>query len=319
MLLLLVPWLVCFGHYGRASGRVGWRRGPIDVTREQKNPAVPRSVIRDGPVANPKDRSWRFWLIPCLNCSYAAALLYEKSMSDFLLVHGGSHGAWCWEGVIRELNRLGNEGHALDLPGGGHDSTPRASITFNSYVVAVNSFVHEKDLQDLVLVGHSLAGIILPDVVAANRERVREVVFIAAYVLDRGERAIDVVASDRTPEYYRLAEASPEHSLMLAYHTARQRFFSDLSDAAARTAYAKLTPQPLAPYLEPARHGARSISSISRYIICRNDQNLPFDVCLRFAVKLGWVIQDIKAGHDVMLSKPKELVALLTQGIAEPG
>ena len=240
-------------------------------------------------------------------------------MCDFLLIHGGSHGAWCWEGVIRELTRLGHEGHALDLPGGGDDSTPRGSVSFNSYVAAVNAFIDTVDLHDFVLVGHSLAGILSPDVVAANRDRVREVVLIAAYVLDKGERAIDLVAPARIPEYYRLAEASPEHSLMLGYHTARQRFFSDLSDAAAGAAYAKLTPQPFAPYLEPARHGARSIGSISRYIICRNDQNLPLDVCLRFAKKLGGVIQEIEAGHDVMLSKPTELSALLTRGIAEPG
>jgi pimeloyl-ACP methyl ester carboxylesterase len=240
-------------------------------------------------------------------------------MSDFLLIHGGSHGAWCWEGVIRELNRLGYAGHALDLPGAGDDPTPRASVTFNSYIAAVNAFIDTKDLHDFVLVGHSLAGILLPDIVAANTDRVREVVFIAAYVLDQGERAIDLVAPTRIPGYYRIAEASSEHALMLGYQTARQRFFSDLSDAAARTAYAKLTPQPLAAYLEPAQYEARSISSISRYIICRNDQNFPVDVCLRFAEKLGGMVQEIEAGHDVMLSKPTELVALLTKGTAEQG
>lgn len=238
----------------------------------------------------------------------------EEFMNEFLLIHGGSHGAWCWESVIRELAHLGYKSHALDLPGGGDDSTPRASVTFNSYVSAVTEFIDTEDLQNFVLVGHSLAGIILPDIVAANIERVREVVLIASYVLDRGERAIDLIASSRVPEYFRLAEASSEYSLMLDYDAARQRFFSDLSDASARAAYSKLTPQPFAPYLEPARHEARSISSISRYIICRNDQNLTFDMCRRFAGKLGGVIEEIDAGHDVMLSKPRELSALLTKG-----
>jgi|WetSurMetagenome_2_1015567.scaffolds.fasta_scaffold02998_9 pimeloyl-ACP methyl ester carboxylesterase len=238
----------------------------------------------------------------------------EKVVNDFLLIHGGSHGAWCWEGVIRELDRIGCKAHAPDLPGGGDDSTPRASVTFNSYVSAVNAFIESEDLQDFVLVGHSLAGIILPDIVAANRKLVREVVFIAAFVLERGERAIDLIEPGLVPEYYRLAEASPEHSLMVPYPIARQRFFSDLSDAAARTAYAKLTPQPLAPYLKPAPHGARSIGSISRYVICRNDQNLLFDLCRRLADKLGGMIEEIDAGHDVMLSKPTELATLLAEG-----
>ncbi|GKS57487.1 esterase [Nitrospira sp.] len=238
-------------------------------------------------------------------------------MSAFLLIHGGSHGAWCWEGVIRELNRLGHEAHALDLPGGGADFTPRPSVTFKSSVAAVNAFVESEDLHDVVLVGHSLAGIFLPEIVSAHRDRVREVVFVAAYVLEQGERAIDLVAPDRVPEYYRLAETSPEHSLMLDFQTAHHRFFSDLSDEEARAAYAKLTPQPLAPYLEPARHGARSIGSISRYILCRNDHNLPYDVCRRFAERLGGAVQEIDAGHDAMLSQPTGLAALLANGIAK--
>ena len=242
----------------------------------------------------------------------------KELVSDFLLIHGGSHGAWCWGGVIRELDRIGRKGRAFDLPGAGDDSTPRASVTFNSYVSAVNVFIEAEDLRDFALVGHSLAGILLPDIVAENRERAREVVFVAAYVLDRGERAIDLIAHDRIPEYYRLAGASPEGSIMLSYDTARQRFFSDLSDAEARAFYAKLTPQPLVPYLEPVQHGTRSISSMSRYIICRNDRNLPVDLCRRFAEKLGGTIEEIDAGHDVMLSKPIELAALLTKGRGNP-
>ena len=240
-------------------------------------------------------------------------------MSAFLLIHGGSHGAWCWDGVIRELNRLGHKGHAIDLPGAGDDSTPRASVTFKSYVAAVNAFIESEDLHNVVLVGHSLAGIFLPEIVAAHRDRVREVIFIAAYVLDQGERAIDLVDPNRVSEYHRLAEASPERSLMLDYQTARQRFFSDLSDDEARAAYAKLTPQPFAPYVEPARYGARSIGSISRYILCRNDHNLPDDVCRSFAEKLGGVVQEIDTGHDAMLSQPTELAALLAEGIALSG
>jgi pimeloyl-ACP methyl ester carboxylesterase len=233
-------------------------------------------------------------------------------MIDYLLIHGGSHGAWCWEGVIRELDRGGFRGLALDLPGGGADTTPRASVTFDLYTSAVNAFIAAKDLRDLVLVGHSLAGIILPDIAAANRERIREVVFIAAYILDRGERAIDLVAPGRVPEYYRLAEASAEYSLMLPYKIARQRFFSDLGEGDARAAYARLTPQPFAPYLGRARYGARTIGAISRYVICRDDRNLPVDLCRRWAGKLGGTIQEIAAGHDVMLSKPAELAALLS-------
>jgi len=49
-------------------------------------------------------------------------------------------------------------------------------------------------------------------------------------------------------------------------------------------------------------------------LICRNDLNLTFDLCRRFAEKLGGEMEEIDAGHDVMLSKPGEPSAFLTKG-----
>ncbi|GKS57484.1 hypothetical protein YTPLAS18_10110 [Nitrospira sp.] len=51
-------------------------------------------------------------------------------MSAFLLIHGGSHEAWCWDGAMRELSRLGHEADALHLPEEGNKATPRTKTTF---------------------------------------------------------------------------------------------------------------------------------------------------------------------------------------------
>lgn len=237
----------------------------------------------------------------------------NEKTSDIVLIHGGSHGAWCWDGVKGELEQLGWRGHALDLPGAGEDPTPRKSVTLENSISAVNDFIRQQDLNDFVLVGHSLAGILLPEVIAANRGKVRKAIYVAAFILDEGERAIDLVSPERRPDYYRLADESSERSLMLPYNVARERFFNDLSEEDAQTAYAKLTPQPLAPYLQPATHGAAEFVSLSSYIICQQDQNLPRSLCTIYAQKLGGQTEVIDAGHDVMLSKPKELAAMLTR------
>lgn len=49
-------------------------------------------------------------------------------------------------------------------------------------------------------------------------------------------------------------------------------------------------------------------------LICRNERNLTFDLCRRFAEKLGGEMEESDAGYDVMLSKPGELSARLTEG-----
>ena len=235
-------------------------------------------------------------------------------MNDILLIHGGSHGAWCWDGVIAELAEQGWRGHAPDLPGAGDDPTPREEVTLDLCVAAVSNYIQQHDLREFVLLGHSLAGILLPEVIAAQKENVRSAIYLAAFILNKGERGIDLVAPERRPDYYHLADASADRSLMLPYDVARPRFFNDLSEEAATAAYRKLTPQPLAPYLQPADHGANEFASISRYIICRDDHNLPYETCLHYAQKLGVEAEEIKAGHDVMLSQPEELTRLIVEG-----
>ncbi len=76
-------------------------------------------------------------------------------------------------------------------------------------------------------------------------------------------------------------------------------------------AYARLTPQPFTPYLGRAGHGARSIADLATYVVCTQDRNLPPAMCRRFAAKLGGAVAEIEAGHDVMLSQPGALAALL--------
>ena len=78
-------------------------------------------------------------------------------MSDFLLVHGGFHGAWCWDLLIPELKALGHTAEAVDLPieqvGAGPDR------------YAADVAAHLATMQRPVwLVGHSMGGIVIPRV-----------------------------------------------------------------------------------------------------------------------------------------------------------
>ena len=53
-------------------------------------------------------------------------------MSDFLLIHGSCHGAWCWDDLIPELEALGHTARAIDLPSHGADKTPVAEVSLDS-------------------------------------------------------------------------------------------------------------------------------------------------------------------------------------------
>ena len=83
-------------------------------------------------------------------------------MSTFALVHGAWHGAWCWERLTPELVALGHRVITMDLP------VDDSSATFDDYADAVCTAVTDIPGNELFLVGHSLAGVVVP-LVATRR------------------------------------------------------------------------------------------------------------------------------------------------------
>jgi len=233
-------------------------------------------------------------------------------MSNYLLIHGSQHGAWCWEKTIALLKKNGHRAFAIDLPGHGADRTPRTDVGPAAYRQAVVDWVLTHDLRDLVIVGHSLAGLTLTLIAPLLTERITRLVFLAALIPLPGQKMLDFVPQPRQVFYLETAAASPDNSFLLPYESARQIFFEEISEAEARDAYTKLTPQPFRIYREPAdNHKFYPLKIPCTYILCRKDRTLPEDLCREHAGRLGASPVEIDAGHDAMLSHPEALVQIL--------
>src|SRR5579863_7480311 len=109
----------------------------------------------------------------------------------FVLVHGAWHGAWCWAAVINQLEMLGDRAYAVDLPGHGMNYADRAKVTLDDYVKSVADFIVARDLNKVVLVGHSLGGLTIPGVAAKIPNRIKRVIWATAIVAEDGKMAID--------------------------------------------------------------------------------------------------------------------------------
>jgi pimeloyl-ACP methyl ester carboxylesterase len=73
-------------------------------------------------------------------------------MSETLvLVHGAWHGAWCWAGVIGQLEAAGDRAYAVDLPAHGANRLDPVLATRALYVDAVVRFIEERNLRNVVL------------------------------------------------------------------------------------------------------------------------------------------------------------------------
>jgi len=221
-----------------------------------------------------------------------------------LLVHGGGHGAWCWADVQRYLRNEGVDSTAFDLPGSGEDLTPRADLDLDDYIATCIGHIDAID-DDVTLVGHSLAGLTFPGVIAQRSARIGHAVFIAALVTSRGERGIDSIPIDRRPGYYEMAEQSPDNSLLPSFDAAWDRFFPSLDEHRARVVYERLTPQPLGPYLQANPVEPSELNVPCSYIVLEEDRTFPVPLAREFAQELG-VDPIIRPGdHCWMITDPQ--------------
>src|SRR5215211_3028781 len=92
----------------------------------------------------------------------------------FALIHGAWEGAWIWERLTPELEARGHRVVAVDLP--CEDGT----ATFEEYAEVVVRALDEEALEQVVVVGHSLAGLTIP--LVAARRAVSRLIYLCGLV-----------------------------------------------------------------------------------------------------------------------------------------
>src|ERR1700749_4115553 len=83
----------------------------------------------------------------------------NKKMETIILVHGAWADVSSWDAVVPLLKAQGHEVIAVNLAGHGKDNTPVTDITFQTYVDQVKAAIGDR--KNVVLVGHSFAGLII--------------------------------------------------------------------------------------------------------------------------------------------------------------
>lgn len=195
-------------------------------------------------------------------------------MADFLLIHGSSHGAWCWRDVLPLLNIPGHSARAIDLPGHGDDQTPLAAVTLDLYASAIEDAARAIG-RPVTLVGHSMAG--YPITAAAERAPglFARLVYLCAYLPRPGMSLIDMRrAGPSQPLLPAIIAAEDGLSFSFRPELAADRFYHDCPPGTLDYALPRLGVQAVAPQATPfTPDRARSVEA--HYIICTQDRAIP--------------------------------------------
>jgi len=224
---------------------------------------------------------------------------------DFVLVHGAYHGGWCWERLCPELERLGHRTLAVDLP--IDDPTAGAA----EYAAA--ALEQMADRERPVVVGHSMAGLVIP-LVAAKRP-VRRLIFVAALLPKVGGSVTEQRAAERVDGHVPLASTEwteVEPGLWtIGGNTARELFFHDVPRAVADRAIARLRPQAYG-FMHEVTPLTVWPNVESGYVLAQDDRAVNPAWSRQVAQeRLGVEPIEIAGGHSPFLSRPAELAGVL--------
>lgn len=115
-------------------------------------------------------------------------------MATFVLVHGSSHGGWCWKKIIPLLRKYGHEVFAPTLTGLGERShLVSKDIGLDTHILDILQVLIYEDLDNVILVGHSYGGLVVGGVAEKVPDRIKRLVYLDAYIPQDNKSAFDII------------------------------------------------------------------------------------------------------------------------------
>ena len=227
-------------------------------------------------------------------------------MRSFLLIHGAWHGAWCWSPLQEHLHAAGYTSHVIELPGDiqGRSLGDDAALAFEALAQMQG---------DVIVVGHSLAGLLAPFV--ASHPKVCGLVMVAALFPE-----FDVSAAqqrERNPQIYtdryRQAEVIryEDGSTEVPTEQAIELMFNTCTPEMATWAAAQLRRQYWESFVEPSPVWAwPDMPTLA--IGCRQDQLTNTEPMVEAVAHIpGATYLELDTDHSPMLSAPNQLAQVL--------
>jgi len=233
-----------------------------------------------------------------------------------LLIHGAWAGAWVWDGLVAELNTLGWQAEALDLPGDGFHPIALEDAQTEDFHACLAQAI-ESQPGPVALVGHSGGGMLVTAGAEAHPQQVTHGIWIAGMLIPDG-RSFDDIQEDLmgpggrfgvTPHIIPCADSSGSR---VSTEAACRYFFHDADARLAAQAAARLTPQPAAGHRLRTPTTA-AFSQLQKLYVLANDDRSVLPQAQRAMAQSAKNIDivEMASGHAPQLTQAALLAGLI--------
>ena len=234
----------------------------------------------------------------------------KNNKPHFLLIHGAWHGGWVWNEISDILRYQRCSVSTPTLTGLGEKKHLLSSkITIETFIEDVVNHIVFENLNNIILVGHSFAGSVISGVADKLKDRIQKLIYFDAVILKNGQKPFDIAPKELVKQRIELAKRfgngisipAPSADAFGVFDVKKSLLLEE-----------KLTPHPLSTYQSKLTIKNEIGNGIPLfYIFCNDPVYKSLESSREVVRKLKWPIFELSAGHDAMLTHPKETLNLL--------
>lgn len=231
----------------------------------------------------------------------------------FVLVHGAWQAPYAWQVVKNQLVQQGQNVIVVELPGHGADQTAPATLTIDVYrdkvIGAINAVPG-----NVILVGHSMGGMVVTATAEKIPARVEKLVYIGAFLPANGQSLLALASTDSSsllgPS---LVPSADQLTLDIKPQAIVPIFIQDGSDEIKKQVIDNYRAEPAIPFTNPVTVTAANFGQVRKYYIHTiQDQAVGFNLQKRMVAAAGVkTTYTLNTSHCPFLSMPDQVTSLL--------
>jgi pimeloyl-ACP methyl ester carboxylesterase len=201
----------------------------------------------------------------------SAALIAGQTMAaekpTIVLVHGAFETSKAWDYLVPKLESDGYHVINVDLPGRPGNPMAPNLVSLDLYRDTVlKAIAGEKN--PVVVVGHSFGGIVISAVGEADPDKIKTLVYVAAYLPQDGQSMLSLATGDRDSKAGPALDIDKAKGIVTVKYAARGDLFANGAPEAVQKAVAdSVVPEPLGPLATPVHLTAARFGKIDKVYI----------------------------------------------------
>ena len=236
----------------------------------------------------------------------------EIISKNYVFVHGAWHGSWCFDRYVTKKMTEDSNVFTLDLP--GHYSNNNFNfkdITLDKYVDYVSNFIQNNIKGEVILIGHSMGGIVISQVAENIPLHISDLVYLCAFIPSSNSSLLDEEKKTNHPSVSVNITIDEKKCLIsLNQDIVEDLFYKNCSIDDVEFAKKHLQNQPLIPFTSNVSVGSNFDSIKKTYIECLQDKAIHIEDQKRMNIICD-KIYSINTDHSPFFSAPDKLVEIL--------